>query len=75
MTHCRRDDVNRTVYGDQAAIKRLQFMAPLSDEERQTYSDLWDRGEDGVRAVTDASSGDTICATGAGPPVAHSLRR
>jgi spermidine/putrescine transport system substrate-binding protein len=35
------DDVGRQIHGDQAAIKRLQFMAPLTDEERQTFSDLW----------------------------------
>jgi len=35
------EDVGRQIHGDQAAIKRLQFMAPLSDDERQTYSDLW----------------------------------
>lgn len=32
---------DKTLYSDQAAIKRLQFMAPLTDEERQAYSDLW----------------------------------
>jgi spermidine/putrescine transport system substrate-binding protein len=26
---------------DKDMIKRLQFMAPLSDDERQKYSDLW----------------------------------
>lgn len=35
------DDVGRQIHSDQAAIKRLQFMALLSDDERQTYSDLW----------------------------------
>jgi spermidine/putrescine transport system substrate-binding protein len=35
------DDVGRQIHGDQSAIKRLQFMAPLTDEERQTFSDLW----------------------------------
>ena len=35
------DDVGRQIHGDQAAIKRLQFMAPLTDEERQTFSDMW----------------------------------
>ena len=33
------DDKN--FYLDQASIDRLQFMAPLTDEERQKYSDLW----------------------------------
>jgi spermidine/putrescine transport system substrate-binding protein len=27
---------------DKEMIKRLQFMAPLTDDERQKYSDLWD---------------------------------
>ena len=35
------DDVGRMIHSDQAAIKRLQFMAPLSDDERQSFSDLW----------------------------------
>ncbi|MGH6934093.1 MAG: ABC transporter substrate-binding protein [Dongiaceae bacterium] len=35
------DDVGRQIHSDQAAIGRLQFMSLLSDEERQTYSDLW----------------------------------
>ncbi len=35
------DDMGRQIHGDQAAIERLQFMAPLSDEERQQFSDLW----------------------------------
>jgi spermidine/putrescine transport system substrate-binding protein len=35
------DDMGRVIHGDQAAIDRLQFMAPLSDEERQSYSDMW----------------------------------
>jgi spermidine/putrescine transport system substrate-binding protein len=34
-------DPSKTFYSDQEAIKRLQFMAPLSDEEKQKYSDLW----------------------------------
>jgi spermidine/putrescine transport system substrate-binding protein len=34
-------DASKTFYNDQEAIKRLQFMAPLSDEEKQKYSDLW----------------------------------
>lgn len=32
---------DKTLYSDQAAIERLQFMAPLTDDERQAYSDLW----------------------------------
>jgi spermidine/putrescine transport system substrate-binding protein len=35
------DNFGRKIHSDKAAIKRLQFMAPLSDEERQSYSDLW----------------------------------
>lgn len=34
-------DMGRRIHGDDAAIGRLQFMAPLSDAERQTYSDIW----------------------------------
>ena len=32
---------DKKFYLDQASIDRLQFMAPLTDEERQKYSDLW----------------------------------
>lgn len=35
------DSESKAFYADQAAISRLQFMAPLTDEERQKYSDLW----------------------------------
>lgn len=35
------DDVAKKIHSDKAAIKRLQYMGPLSDEERQSYSDLW----------------------------------
>lgn len=35
------DDMGRQIHGDQDAINRLQFMALLTDEERQTYNDLW----------------------------------
>jgi spermidine/putrescine transport system substrate-binding protein len=35
------EDMGRIIHSDQAAIGRLQFMALLTDEERQTYSDLW----------------------------------
>jgi spermidine/putrescine transport system substrate-binding protein len=31
----------KAIHTDQAAIDRLTFMAPLSDEERQRYQDLW----------------------------------
>jgi spermidine/putrescine transport system substrate-binding protein len=37
------DDSNpaKAFYSDQEMVKRLQFMAPLSDDEKQKYSDLW----------------------------------
>lgn len=35
------EDFGRQIHADQAAIDRLQFMAPLTDAERQSYSDLW----------------------------------
>ena len=35
------EDMGRQIHADQEAIKRLQFMAPLTDEERQTFSDMW----------------------------------
>ncbi|MES1151874.1 MAG: hypothetical protein ABUL54_08265, partial [Dongia sp.] len=34
-------DPSKDLYGDAEAVKRLQFMAPLSDDEKQKYSDLW----------------------------------
>lgn len=34
-------DPSKPLYSDSAAVSRLQFMAPLSDEEKQKYSDLW----------------------------------
>jgi spermidine/putrescine transport system substrate-binding protein len=34
-------DVGKAIHGDAEAVKRLTYMAPLSDEERQAYSDLW----------------------------------
>lgn len=34
-------DMGKEIHTDQAAIDRLTFMAPLTDEERQAYSDLW----------------------------------
>jgi spermidine/putrescine transport system substrate-binding protein len=34
-------DPTKAAASDQEAVKRLQFMAPLSDDERQKYSDLW----------------------------------
>lgn len=35
------EDFGRNIHSDEAAIGRLQFMAPLTDAERQSYSDLW----------------------------------
>jgi spermidine/putrescine transport system substrate-binding protein len=37
------DDSNpaKAFYSDQDMVKRLQFMAPLSDDEKGKYSDLW----------------------------------
>ncbi|HVM84555.1 MAG TPA: extracellular solute-binding protein [Candidatus Binatia bacterium] len=34
-------DPSKGLYGDEASVKRLQFMAPLTDKEKQDYSDLW----------------------------------
>jgi spermidine/putrescine transport system substrate-binding protein len=34
-------DPTKAAAADHEAVKRLQFMAPLSDDERQKYSDLW----------------------------------
>ncbi|MBX6324130.1 MAG: extracellular solute-binding protein [Rhodospirillaceae bacterium] len=36
------DAFNRTVMADPEMIKRLQFMAPLPDERRKAFSDLWE---------------------------------
>lgn len=35
------DAFNRMVLGDEAAVERLKFMAPLSDEQRNQYLELW----------------------------------
>jgi len=35
------DAFNRVVLGDPAVGARLQFMAPMSDEQRQSWLDLW----------------------------------
>ena len=34
--------LNRAVLGDPEVIKRLQFMAPLSDETRKKFQEIWD---------------------------------
>lgn len=36
------DAFNRTVLGDKAAVGRLQFMAPLSDETREKFLEIWE---------------------------------
>lgn len=36
------DALNRVVLGDPEVLKRLQWMAPMSDEVRQSYQELWD---------------------------------
>ena len=35
------DAFNRTVLGDAAVVDRLKFMAPLSDDQRNQYLELW----------------------------------
>ena len=36
------DALNRAILGDPEVVKRLQWMAPLSDEKRKAYQELWD---------------------------------
>jgi spermidine/putrescine transport system substrate-binding protein len=36
------DAMNRSVLGDPEVVKRLQWMAPLTDEQRKVYQELWD---------------------------------
>jgi spermidine/putrescine transport system substrate-binding protein len=36
------DAFNRTVMGDPELQKRLQFMAPMPDERRKAFTDLWE---------------------------------
>lgn len=36
------DALNRTVLGDAETVKRVQWMAPASDEQRQKMQELWD---------------------------------
>jgi spermidine/putrescine transport system substrate-binding protein len=36
------DAMNRAILGDPEVVKRLQWMAPLSDEKRKAYQELWD---------------------------------
>jgi spermidine/putrescine transport system substrate-binding protein len=35
------DNPSKAFYSNEENIKRLQYMAPLSDDEKQKYSDLW----------------------------------
>jgi spermidine/putrescine transport system substrate-binding protein len=37
--------MNRAVLGDPEVVKRLQFMAPLSDEQRAKYQEIWDEAK------------------------------
>lgn len=39
------DALNRKVLGDPAVVKRLQWMAPLSDEQRAKYQEIWDEAK------------------------------
>ncbi len=36
------DAMNRKVLGDAETLKRIQFMAPMTDEQRKSYQELWD---------------------------------
>jgi spermidine/putrescine transport system substrate-binding protein len=36
------DALNRAVLGDPEVIKRVQWMAPLTDDERKAVQELWD---------------------------------
>jgi spermidine/putrescine transport system substrate-binding protein len=36
------DALNRAVLGDPAVVERLQFMAPLTDAQRNAWQELWD---------------------------------
>lgn len=36
------DAMNRKVLGDAETLKRVQFMAPMTDEQRKSYQELWD---------------------------------
>lgn len=36
------DAMNRKVLGDEATLARVKFMAPMSDEQRKSYQELWD---------------------------------
>ncbi len=36
------DAMNRKVLGDAETLKRVHFMAPMTDEQRKSYQELWD---------------------------------
>jgi spermidine/putrescine transport system substrate-binding protein len=36
------DALNRTVLGDAEVVKRVQWMAPVTDEQKQKNQELWD---------------------------------
>jgi spermidine/putrescine transport system substrate-binding protein len=42
MGHLPADSINRTIMEDPEVQKRLRFMAPMTDEQRQQYSELWE---------------------------------
>ena len=35
------ENFNRTTLGDPAVVARVQFMEPVSDEDRKAYLELW----------------------------------
>lgn len=39
------DALNRSVLGDPEVVKRLQWMAPLTDETRQKFQEVWDEAK------------------------------
>jgi spermidine/putrescine transport system substrate-binding protein len=39
------DAMNRAVLGDPEVVKRLQWMAPMSDEKRSEFQELWDEAK------------------------------
>ena len=40
---------NRAVLGDPEKVARVQFMAPVSEEKRQTYLELWQKVKTGIQ--------------------------
>lgn len=39
------DAMNRVVLGDPEVVKRLQWMAPMSDDQRAAYQEIWDEAK------------------------------